>query len=108
MLIIETNISYENGKREIEDHQSRIIEVDSWDEYVNTYVNKESKLYNGTMSGYNFSIMSTVLNLEFDEFHLTCDIDNGFVINKKLAYKIQDEFSLKFTPKVPDDIFLIR
>ena len=94
MLVIETNISYENGIKEFCDHQSRIVIVDSWDEYVETYINQKSTSYIGTMSGRNFSKMSKILNLEYDDFHLSCDVDNGFMISKKLAYKAPDEFGL--------------
>lgn len=94
MLVIETNISYENGIKEFCDHQSRIVIVESWEDYINTYINQESVFYQGTMGGRNFSQISKVSDLEYDDFHLSCDIDNGFWITKKLAYKVQDEFEL--------------
>ncbi|MCL1696351.1 hypothetical protein [Lysinibacillus sp. BPa_S21] len=93
MLIIETNISY-NDHKEIEDHQSRIIEANSWEEYILTYQNNKPQNYNGTMCGYNFSRFGKILNLSYDDFHLSCDIYNPITITKKMAYRLENEYEL--------------
>ena len=92
MLVIETNISYGYGEK-IVDHQSRVIKVNSWEEYVATYENNSPEKYTGTMFGHNFPSTCRVSNLQYDDFHLSCDIYGRFT-SKKLAYKLQAEFDL--------------
>lgn len=91
MLVIETNISYDN-LGDFCDHQSRVIEVESWEKYIESYTNNSPKKFNGTMCGYNFFNNYKMSGLQYDEYHLCCDFDNG---TKKLAYRLQDEFELK-------------
>lgn len=88
--VIETNLSM-NGDI-VMDHQSRIIEVDSWDSYVDEFkhikpVSRNSIL--GSLHGYSLPSQSKVENLIYDECHLSCDIYNRIdVKTKKLAYLI--------------------
>lgn len=89
--IIETNISMKDGQ--VYDHQSRVVEADSWDEYIEMY-----KEYDGSpidrfkaiseMIGNSIPKDVEILNLKYDEKHLTCDFKHkdGW-IEKKLAYK---------------------
>lgn len=89
--IIETNISMKDGQ--VCDHQSRVVEADSWDEYIEMY-----KEYDGSpidrfkaiseMIGNSIPKDVEILNLKYDEKHLTCDFKHkdGW-IEKKLAYK---------------------
>ena len=89
--IIETNISMKDGQ--VYDHQSRVVEADSWDEYIEMY-----EKYDGSpidrfkaiseMIGNSIPKDVEILNLKYDEKHLTCDFKHkdGW-IEKKLAYK---------------------
>lgn len=99
-LIIETNISYDD-KGELYDHQSRVIEVESWKEYCNLYtyyngdyVGDKYKSY-GMLSGCVLPKNATISNLKFDEFHLRCQVklyNNN--IQHKLAYILEREVNL--------------
>lgn len=94
MLVIETNISYDNLGN-FRDHQSRVIKVKSWDTYTEEIVRGVTKNYNGTLLGCNIPYQSKIENLKYDNKHLSCDIyswKNEFI--KKLAYRVQDEFEL--------------
>lgn len=91
MAVIETNLSMKDG--EVYDYQSRVIEIDDWDNYVSIFTN-----YDGTpidkfipitnMLGCSIPKDVKIENLVHDEKHLSCDFtrDNGFEM-KKLAYK---------------------
>ena len=89
--IIETNISMKDGQ--VYDHQSRVIEADSWNEYIKMY-----EEYDGLptdrfkaiseMIGNSIPKDVEILNLKYDEKHLTCDFKHKDVLfEKKLAYK---------------------
>lgn len=57
-LVIETSILYDNFL-DIRDSQSRIIEIDSWVEYIKRITNGDIRAYAGklgTLSGYTPSI----------------------------------------------------
>jgi len=85
MKIVETNISY--SEKGVEDHQTRVLEISSWEEYCNLYKN-----YNGDpvgdkykcvfnqMIGYTLPKNATIVDLKIDDFHLTCDMKlwNGY------------------------------
>ena len=89
--IIETNISMKDGQ--VYDHQSRVVEADSWDEYIEMYEEYDGspidrfKSISG-MIGNSIPKDVEILNLKYDEKHLTCDFKHkdGW-IEKKLAYK---------------------
>lgn len=89
--IIETNLSIDENNI-IRDHQSRVIEVDSWDEYIQEIKNSKA-IYRssiiGSLHGNTIQNDSKVENLIYDDFHLSCDVINRYgIISKKLAYLI--------------------
>lgn len=89
--IIETNLSIDDNNI-IQDHQSRVVEVNDWYNYVeeirnNKSVNRIDIL--GSLHGGTLPDTATIENFTYDEFHLTCDFTNNFGIkSKKLAYKL--------------------
>lgn len=88
--VIETNLSV-NLDGEIKDHQSRVIEVESWEEYVQEIRNEEfieRKSIIGNLHGKTIPSDVIVDNLVYDDKHLSCDIYNRHgIMSKKLAYK---------------------
>ena len=89
--IIETNISMKDGQ--VYDHQSRVVEADSWDEYIEMYEEYDGSPIDrfkaiSEMIGNSIPKDVEILNLKYDEKHLTCDFKHkdGW-IEKKLAYK---------------------
>ena len=89
--IIETNISMKDGQ--VYDHQSRVVEADSWDEYIEMYEEYDGSPIDrfkaiSEMIGNSIPKDVEILNLKYDEKHLTCDFKykDGW-IEKKLAYK---------------------
>lgn len=92
--IIETNLSiYKHDEdHTIKDHQSRVIEVDSWDEYVQEIKDAKTVVRNpviGNLCGATIPHDSRIENLTYDEIHLDCDIITRFGhFTKKLAYKV--------------------
>ena len=89
--IIETNISMKDGQ--VYDHQSRVVEADSWDEYIEMYEEYDGSPVDrfkaiSEMIGNSIPKDVEILNLKYDEKHLTCDFKHkdGW-IEKKLAYK---------------------
>lgn len=90
--IIETNISM-NYSNEIIDHQSRIIEVSSWNEYIEEIKTRKTisrKSFLGNLIGVTIPKMAIVENLVYDDFHLSCDVINYKGIrDKKLCYLIK-------------------
>lgn len=90
--IIETNLSLDNNGK-IQDHQSRIIEVD-WDNYVDEIkdglcIDRISII--GHLWGVSMPREVTIVNFKSDDFHLSCDfiLWNG-TMNKRLAYRIKE------------------
>ena len=90
--VIETNLSMNGDK--IADHQSRVIEVPSWEEYCAIYEN-----YSGQactigkslthLSGNNINSHRIIENLTYDNFHLSCDMvwDNElFYLNSRIRH----------------------
>lgn len=91
--IIETNLSMKDGQ--VYDHQSRIIEAESWDEYIKMYEEYDGFATDrfkalSDMIGNSIPKDVEILNLKYDEKHLSCDLKHkdGW-IEKKLAYKCQ-------------------
>lgn len=91
--VIETNLSIKEG--EIFDHQSRMVSVDSWEDYIQAYVEYDGLAVGGfhaitNMLGNSIQKDAQISSLQYDEFHLSCDIKykDGWV-EKKLAYKCQ-------------------
>ena len=88
--VIETNLIIDENNV-IRDHQSRVVEADSWDVYCKAY-----EEYNGKaiffeskyMKGYSVMSNQQVLDLKYDKIHLSCMVihPNGST-TKHLAYK---------------------
>lgn len=95
MKIVETNISYSFAG--LEDHQSRVLEIPSWEEYCDLFRNYDGE-HNGDKYKCMFNQMmgcvmpnnATITDLRIDEFHLTCHIklSTGFT-ECKLAYILE-------------------
>lgn len=75
--IIETNLSIKDGQ--VFDHQSRVVEAESWDEYVCYYKENiepdrhHSKFKSLTsMLGDSLPRYGKVSELKYDNFHLSC------------------------------------
>lgn len=93
--IIETNLLIKG--RFITDHQSRVIEMNSWQEYVELFTtydgNSTSNIF--SLTGLDGNILPRqvdITDLEHDEFHLQCTIVNyKGEISKKLAYLVKRE-----------------
>ena len=88
--IIETNLSIDK-ENTIKDHQSRVIEVDSWESYVIEIKDAESVSRNsviGDLHGFSILPEARIENLTYDDFHLDYDMINRFGMkSKKLAYR---------------------
>ena len=93
--VIETNISIDDY-RNIKDYQSRMVQVPSWEEYITLYTKycgiangRDYKTHNNNLLGCVMPSNATIDNLEYDNFHLKCDIRffNGSK-EIKLAYLI--------------------
>jgi len=94
--IIETNLSiftHQDGCEIIKDHQSRVIEVEFWEDYINEIKLAKSVSRNsiiGNLHGNTIPHDSKVENLVYDDFHLNCDVINRYgIMSKKLAYMIR-------------------
>ncbi len=89
--IIETHLSTSiSGEF---DHQSRVIEVESWEDYIEDIKNKKSVEYQdllGSMSGRTLPIRDfEIRSLRFDEYHASCTIINfKGQITEKVMYRI--------------------
>lgn len=95
IYVIETNLSMNGDK--IADHQSRVIEVPSWEEYCAMYENYDGQACSigkslTQMIGNSINAHRIIENLEYDGFHLSCDMvwDNELFYldsrTKHLAY----------------------
>ena len=91
--IIETNL-YLDTHGNVSDHQARVIEVESWMDYVTEINNKKTVIRDsiiGSMSGCSIPKMAIVFNLISDDNHLSCEIYNYKMIEtKKFAYLIKE------------------
>lgn len=99
MKIVETNIIYEGLT--FHDHQTRVLEIPSWEEYCNLYRNydgeavrdenvKYKDVYGTLLKGCLLPKNATIMGLKVDDFHLTCDMTlwDG-TPHYKLAYVIE-------------------
>ena len=90
--VIETNLSID-GENTFKDHQSRVIEVESWENYIEEIRTSKTVVRNsilGNLCGATILHNAKVENLIYDDFHLDCDIVNGLGIkSKKLAFRIK-------------------
>jgi hypothetical protein len=86
--VIETNLSFWD-KDEISDYQSRIIEVESWEDFVNEIKEGKSVDRKGTLWGLTLPRICKIENFKYDEKHLSCDvITSDDFKRKKLAYLV--------------------
>jgi hypothetical protein len=89
--VIETNLSV-NLINTIKDHQSRVIEVESWDNYVEEFKTGSTIVRNsvlGSLHGATIPREAKIENLTYDDFHLMCDVINYLGVKSiKLAYKV--------------------
>lgn len=91
-VIIETNLSLKDDV--VVDHQSRVIEAKSWDEYVEYYRQniesdrKHSKFKSLTgLFGDSLPRYGNITELKYDNFHLSCYyINPNGQVTMKLAY----------------------
>lgn len=91
MRVIETNLSMVDGQ--IHDFQSRVIDVHSWEDFKNEFIDNVSvtrKASVGSMFGTTIPQSATIKNLECSEHSLKCDIYSySGVHTKKICYLIQ-------------------
>ncbi|WP_440110157.1 hypothetical protein [Paenibacillus sp. QZ-Y1] len=89
--VIETNLSMVDGQ--IYDFQSRVIEVSSWEDFKNEFIENVSVTRNacmGSMFGTTIPQGATIENLEYRDNILQCDIYSySDVHTKKICYLIQ-------------------
>lgn len=94
--IIETNIRLDKDDI-MHDHQSRVIEAKSWDEYINYYKkNMETNRSESTFKSLTGLVGSSlpkygdITELKHDDFHLSCYhvMNNGFHKTLRLAYRV--------------------
>ena len=91
-IIIETNVSMKDGIAI--DHQSRIVEAKSWDDYVEYYKQnlepdrEHSKFKSLTdLSGDSLPRYGDIIEFKYDDFHLSCyHINRHVMMTLKLAY----------------------
>ena len=88
--IIETNYNEES-------FQSRIIEVESWEYVIKQFTEEEIKapkihrdIFNSEISGAIRPKMSTIENLKYDYFRLSCDVIYNCGRIKKLIQLIEN------------------
>ena len=91
-VIIETNLSIKDGV--VVDHQSRVVEAKSWDEYVEYYKQniesdrEHSKFKSLTgLFGDSLPRYGDITEFKHDDFHLSCyHISPYGIVTMKLAY----------------------
>ena len=91
-IIIETNVSMKDGIAI--DHQSRVVEAKSWDDYIEYYKQnlepdrEHSKFESLTgLLGDSLPRYGAIIESTYDDFHLSCDqINRHGMITLKLAY----------------------
>lgn len=89
--VIETNLSV-NDDDKIIDHQSRVIEVETWESYIDEILEAKTvirqSLY-GNLHGNTIPRGAKIRNMVYDDFHLRCDIYSATGMKtKKLAYLV--------------------
>ncbi|AKO91999.1 hypothetical protein BEH_07730 [Priestia filamentosa] len=89
--IIETNLSMVRDF--IKDHQSRIVEIDSWNEYIQkikeNHLDLENKSRDGTILP--IPIGRRAFCLTFDDFHLSfISYNSRNQMTKTLSYLIRE------------------
>ena len=95
--IIETNLSIMD--RIIMDHQSRMVEAESWDSYVDFYFNhaygyEDNREFKSLTNLIGDTLLpgAKVYDLNYDDYHLSCRVFNPDEIETmKLAYLAEDD-----------------
>ena len=91
MKIIETNISFSYIKEisefyiNIKDHQSRVIDIPDWDSYIKYYLDPMNDKWRNIFPG-TLPYWVEILELKYDDYHLSCIVNNGTFLTYKLAY----------------------
>lgn len=97
--IIETNLIFD-GDKNLRDHQSRVVFADSWQNYIDEYLNYNGECVNKFkiditnsetgVIGNSIPKQCKIENLVYDNLHLSCDIERySGIKDKKLAYLIR-------------------
>lgn len=94
LKVIETNISLNpNDEKTILDHQARVIEIESWESYIEEILTGEAVYRKATfgskMEGYSFPLDSVIEDFKSDEHHLSYTIISDTGTGKSMAYLIQ-------------------
>lgn len=92
--IIETNLSINpNDGSTILDHQARVIEVESWESYIEEVLTGDAVYRKGSfginMEGYSFPQDGIMEEFKSDEHHLSYITTSDTGIHKSMAYLIQ-------------------
>lgn len=91
--VIETNLSLNpNDGVTIVDHQARVIEVESWESYVEEILSGDmvyrASIIGKKMEGYSFP-KGVIEDFKSDEYHLSYTTTNEVAVIKSLAYLIE-------------------
>ena len=103
MKIVETNITHADG--EIYDHQSRVLEIPSWEDYCSLFENYDGDAIRDEdlRKGYKYKTLlpvnlmgiimpkgATINSLHFDDYHLMCKFTTcvSVIQQYKLAYLV--------------------
>lgn len=90
--IIETNLMLDD---KLDNFQSRVIEVESWDYVISQFIQndvKHPKIHydiHGRYSGVIVPRMAKITNLRYDENRLSCDV---MTWNRKVIRKFIERF----------------
>lgn len=90
--IIETNLSVD-GENNIKDHQARWVVIRDWKDYCKKYQfydgNRVCYGIESSMPGVDIPANVEITNLQFDGYHLSCDIHHrGHFATKRFAYNM--------------------
>lgn len=91
--IIETNLSLNpNDELTIMDHQARVIEVESWESYIEEILSGDmvyrSAAIGSGMGGYSFP-KGIIEDFKSDNRHLSYTTTNEAAVIKSLAYLVE-------------------
>lgn len=98
MQVVEINISsYIDGNIDyLADMQARVIECESWDEYISYYIKYNGEpmgdyiSINGGLRGFVLPKMAEIHDLDYDDHKLTCTVYNyANQAIKKIACVVQ-------------------
>ena len=88
--VIESNLSIDKDKFII-DFQSRVVEAKSWEEYVRSFEEYDGLavefLHVSNMIGNSIPKNAKIINLNYDDRHLSCEIHKDDFITYKLSYR---------------------